>query len=307
MAMEAGIDKYKCSTIAEAELLGMVGAPDALLCYQLSYPRALRFKALIEKYPGTRFSCLVDNWESAKMTSDLFEEQAVGVYLDVNCGMDRSGIHIHDVPQLYTQIIDLPGIQIAGLHAYDGHIRDRDYEVRQRNAEAAWQAMSSLRRQIAHPASVNIVMGGSPSFRFYGGKENVACSPGTFFLWDAGYQESFPDLPFVPAALLLTRVLSVVDEQTVCLDLGSKAVAADPPLPRVSFLDKTDVEVSGQYEEHMIVKVPKAENAQVGDVWLAIPKHICPTVNLYQHMITMHDGKSTGSWDIIARDRYISV
>ena len=43
LMMHSGINKFKCATIAEAEMLGMVAAPDVLLAYQ---PAALNYNAL---------------------------------------------------------------------------------------------------------------------------------------------------------------------------------------------------------------------------------------------------------------------
>src|SRR5690349_16091307 len=42
LMMEAGISKFKCATIAEAEMLGMVKAPDVLLAYQPVGPKINR-------------------------------------------------------------------------------------------------------------------------------------------------------------------------------------------------------------------------------------------------------------------------
>src|SRR5438128_12350864 len=65
LLIEAGVDKFKCATIAEAEMLGDCGAPDVLLAYQPVGPKLSRFISLIQKFPATRFSCLIDNTESA--------------------------------------------------------------------------------------------------------------------------------------------------------------------------------------------------------------------------------------------------
>jgi hypothetical protein len=56
-------------------------------------------------------------------------------------------------------------------------------------------------------------------------------------LWDAGYGTELPDLPFLPSAMLLTRVVSRPGSQRVCLDLGHKAVASENPHPRVVLID----------------------------------------------------------------------
>ncbi|RYF88060.1 MAG: D-TA family PLP-dependent enzyme, partial [Chitinophagaceae bacterium] len=65
LMMEAGINKFKCATIAEAEMLGMAKAPDVLLAYQPIGPKIDRLVALIKTFPATTFSCLVDNINSA--------------------------------------------------------------------------------------------------------------------------------------------------------------------------------------------------------------------------------------------------
>ncbi len=51
LMMKAGITKFKCATIAEAEMLGMCNAADVLLAYQPLGPKLNRFIALIKKYP----------------------------------------------------------------------------------------------------------------------------------------------------------------------------------------------------------------------------------------------------------------
>ena len=56
LQMDAGIAKFKCATIAEAEMLGSIRAPDVLLAYQPLGPKVDRFITLIKKYPGTRYS-----------------------------------------------------------------------------------------------------------------------------------------------------------------------------------------------------------------------------------------------------------
>jgi D-serine deaminase-like pyridoxal phosphate-dependent protein len=61
MMMEAGIHKFKCATIAEAEMLAMIKAPDVLMAYQPVGPKIDRFIDLMVKYPYTHFSCVVDN------------------------------------------------------------------------------------------------------------------------------------------------------------------------------------------------------------------------------------------------------
>jgi D-serine deaminase-like pyridoxal phosphate-dependent protein len=151
------------------------------------------------------------------------------------------------------------------------------------------------------------VIGGTPAFPFHARRSQVECSPGTFTFWDAGYGNSFPDMHFQYAAILLTRIISIIDEQTLCLDLGSKAVAPDPALPRVVFPDHPEAKVLSQSEEHLVVKVPDTAGYQVGDVWKGVPIHICPTVNLYEQLNVILKRRWTKSWTVVARKRVINV
>ncbi len=73
MFIEQGINRFKCATIAEAEMLAMAGAKDVLLAYQPAKAKARRLLELVKKFPQTVFSCLVDNENSAGVLSQVFE------------------------------------------------------------------------------------------------------------------------------------------------------------------------------------------------------------------------------------------
>ena len=138
LMMDAGIYKFKCATIAEVEMLGIQKAKDVLLAYQPVGPKLERFIALIKKYPATQFSCLTDNLVSAAEQSKAFRETGlqVPVYIDLNIGMNRTGIVPGDEAlQLYKYCSTAGGIIIKGLHAYDGHIRDIEFSIKKNSAQ----------------------------------------------------------------------------------------------------------------------------------------------------------------------------
>src|SRR6202049_717581 len=51
MELDAGIDKHKCATLAEAEMLADCGVPDVLLAYPLVGPNCGRMARLVGAYP----------------------------------------------------------------------------------------------------------------------------------------------------------------------------------------------------------------------------------------------------------------
>lgn len=312
MMLDAGISKFKCATIAEAEMLAMINAPDVLLAYQPTTVKAKRLLQLVLKYPATHFSCLIDDAVNAENISKIFSinNLSVDVYIDLNVGQNRTGIKPENAFTLFNTCKILEGIAIAGLHAYDGHIRDTNVEQRKRNADAVFDEVIKLAEKIetSFNKKLNIVAGGSPTFPVHAQRAGIECSPGTFVFWDYGYKTGFPDEPFTYAALVITRIISIVDEHTICVDLGHKSIAAENVLEkRVHFLNAANVQPVGQSEEHLVLKVDDSTDYKIGDVLYGIPYHICPTVALYERAIVVENNEAVDEWKVVARDRKINI
>jgi D-serine deaminase-like pyridoxal phosphate-dependent protein len=126
-------------------------------------------------------------------------------------------------------------------------------------------------------------------------------------LWDAGYATKLPDMNFLPAALLLTRVVSKPGANRLCLDLGHKAVASENPHPRVEFLDLPDAKAVMHSEEHLVVETARAGQFPVGTCLYGIPWHICPTVALYSEAVVVRNGRAQAQWAIVARARKLTT
>src|SRR4030095_10352291 len=69
MHLDQGITKFKCATIAEAEMIAASGAPDVLLAYQPVGPNVHRFVQLVQLFPGTTFSALADDEDTIRALS----------------------------------------------------------------------------------------------------------------------------------------------------------------------------------------------------------------------------------------------
>ena len=312
LMLDAGITKFKCATIAEAEMLGMIHAPDVLIAYQPTMAKAKRVVSLIQQYPSTHFSCLIDDAVNAENISNIFSaaDLCVDVYVDINDGMNRTGIKPGNAYDLYTECNDLDGINIIGLHVYDGHIRDTDVDERKQKTDTAFNSVIELAEKIESSAhkQLNIVAGGSPTFPVHAERSDVECSPGTFVFWDYGYKTILPDEPFEWAALVITRVISIIDQNTICVDLGHKSVAAENSIDkRVHFLNMENIEPAGQSEEHLVLKVDDASLYKIGDVLYGVPYHICPTVALYERAVVVEKNDAVDEWKVIARDKKINV
>jgi len=309
LQLEKGINKFKCATIAEAEMLAQVGAQQILLSYPLVGNNAERYLQLNLKYPNSSFFTLIDSFEGAEYLAELFRTKGktASIFIDVNVGMNRTGIGLSQLPSFLNEVKSLEGISIKGFHAYDGHIHDKNRNERFKKAKEAVAPLVAFREQIELELNQKflLVAGGTGTFPYYAAQKEILCSPGTSLLWDEGYRNNFPDLDFEIAALLLTRVISHPEKNTYCLDLGYKAVASENPLPRVVFPQFPNAQVLFQSEEHLVIK--NEEQHSIGEIVFAIPIHICPTVALYDEVYVIEAGKITTKWPITARTRKIRI
>jgi len=312
MMLEAGIIKFKCATIAEAEMLAMAGAPDVLLAYQPTGPKAGRLARVAKKFPDTVFSCLVDHIKPARHLASIMAGEGIvfRVMIDVNIGMNRTGIEPSGVVELYRQLKVMEWITPAGLHAYDGHLREEDFAERTRKCDEGFRTVTDLAMQIEteHGDRPVIVAGGSPTFPIHAKRERVECSPGTFIYWDTGYGSILKEQPFLFAAIVLTRIISKPGPGLICLDLGHKSIASENPLDRrVTFPEAPDLVPVGQSEEHLVMRTDIPEKYSIGQLLYGIPYHICPTVALYDTAWAVRDGHATNDWHNPARNRSISI
>ncbi|MFQ3591613.1 MAG: D-TA family PLP-dependent enzyme [Gemmataceae bacterium] len=313
---EMGITKHKCATIAECEMVAQCGPADILLSYPLVGPNPERFARLIQQYPESRFAATVDHAQGVKALQQAAERVGVeiDVMLDVDIGQHRTGISPGpEAVAVYEAIAAAKRLHPTGLHVYDGHNHQTDLTERQAAALKQFEAALRLRETLqAKGLPVpRVVVGGTPTFPIYARLEvpGLECSPGTLVLHDHGYGSKFADLSgFVPAALLLTRVISRPTPTRVTWDLGYKAVASDPgPGKRLRILGIQSYEEVLQNEEHLVIDTPDAAQFHLGDAYLAVPTHICPTVALHSHAAVIEAGRLTGYWPITARDRQLSI
>jgi D-serine deaminase-like pyridoxal phosphate-dependent protein len=314
MAESMGIRKHKCATIAEAEMVAAASGSDVLLSYPLTGPNLKRFAHLVRGYRNTTFRATVDHPDSARALSAALEglERPVPVLLDLEIGMGRTGIEPGEsAADLYALVDRLPNLVADGLHAYDGHIHDSDRDERRQSVQAGIERTLALRDRILKRgmAVPRLVLGGTPTFPIHAELDlpGVECSPGTTVLHDHSYSSRYPDLAFTPAALLLTRVISHPRSGRLCLDLGHKAVAADPSGPRARILDLDAVRPVVHSEEHLVIETPTADRIPIGTTMLAMPTHICPTVALHRRAYVIEDGALVGQWEVTARDRVLGI
>jgi len=314
LLLAQGISRCKCATIAEAEMACRAGMKIVVLAYPMVGPNITRFLALSAAYPDVRLYAIGDDDGQIRLLSDAAVQagQCVKLLMDIDMGQHRTGVLPEAAVEKYMAWDALPGIMMSGMHCYDGHRHEKDALERDAEVAKADEAVRLVKEEVQRRGAdcSFIVYGGTPSFPCHQARTDGYLSPGTCVLHDAGYRDAYPDLEFVPAAVVLTRVVSRPTADTFTLDLGVKAVAADPAVPRAEIVGFEDAQTIMHNEEHLVLRVPADRTADippVGTVLFAIPTHICPTSALYPQAAVVESGRLTGWWPITARNRSIGV
>lgn len=307
------IKKIKCATIAEAELAAIHEIPDVLLAYQPVGIKKERWISLLQKYPDTYFSTIVDNLESAKALNETAKENSLklNVYLDLNTGMNRTGFSIlQDWTALIDKIVKLKNLHFEGIHIYDGHLKGT-VEERTHTASNSFSEIKEKAEAIGQKLGyeLKIVAGGSNTFPFYAAQENVECSPGTFVFWDFNYQSNLPEQNFKPALVIVGTIISKPTNSTLCIDIGYKAVSSENPIDkRLVILNDENLIPTAHSEEHLILENRGKNEYKIGDTIYALPYHVCPTCALYDAVQVVNKGHQIcDQWKVAARSREISI
>ncbi len=314
MATQLGITKHKCATLAEAEMLALL-VDDVLVAYPVVGPNVVRLAQLCEEYPQVRFSVLVDCVRAAEIVNRVFSNhgQSIDVLIDMNVGMNRTGIQASsDAVQLAQVIHSLPALRLVGLHVYDGHNHQPNPDERNQAVDSLMKPVIAMVGELKSLgiAIETLICGGTPTFPVFArwAKQHqadpdvpkIVLSPGTSVLSDYNYGRDFPDVGNIqPAAVLLTRVVSKPSPGLITVDLGHKAVAADQPAGRrCHFVDLPDAEELKHSEEHLVIRTSAADSLQVGQLLRVQPAHICPTVALHEQLVVIEDGQVKELWPV---------
>lgn len=311
LQMKYGITKFKTATIAEAEMAAQAGAKKVILAYPLIGPNIDRYIDLAKAYRSTSFFAIGDDREQLRHLSERCIEMkfCMTVLLDINMGMNRTGVPIDQMEALYRFACTLPGIHMKGLHCYDGNHNNKDFEIRNREVVKADEQIEAIMQHLtADDLECDVVVaGGTPSFPCHAENTEWYLSPGTAFITDGGYQRNLPDLSFVPGAAVMTRVISHPAPGMFTIDLGYKGIASDPQAQRGYIVGLEEAQVVLHSEEHWVFQIDdESKIPAIGTCLYVIPTHICPTSALYPGILVAKKGEIVATWEVTARNRKIT-
>lgn len=306
-----GVCHFKCATTLELLTVCQASATDVLVAYPLVTSRLERALAIAQQFPNVAVSGLV---ESADQLPDW--PRQLGIFIDINPGMNRTGSSQDDpecIATLAHSIVDR-GLSLRGLHYYDGNHREPNLVVRQAAAFAGYEKLLNIIRnleKVGIPVP-EVVTSGTPAlpcslafvpFRNAGFVHRV--SAGTVIYNDnTSLAQLPPEWGYRPAATVLATVISHPAPNLVTLDAGHKTVSADSGDPTCAVVGNPGLTPEHPSEEHLPVRVADgAASLKLGEQVLLVPRHVCPTVNNFDHAVIVRDGKISGVARVTARGR----
>jgi D-serine deaminase-like pyridoxal phosphate-dependent protein len=308
-----GVGRFKCATIAEAEMCARCGAQHILVSYPLAGPAIGRFIKLRRRYGGSGVWAIGDDLAQlsllGKAAAQGLPGQDIPFLVDVNPGMNRTGVAMDSLKQFSLAAAKIPGLSFMGFHCYDGNLGIKDSGERERAVAGETRDLLAIRNGLEAEGikAPVLVMGGSPTFPIHARNREVFLSPGTLFVHDHGYRSKYRDLDFRPAAAILTRVISRPREDLFTLDLGYKAIASDQEGERGIITDLPQARPEAHSEEHWVFRMTEGSPPPIGTILHVIPTHICPTTALYPGIHVVRAGRLVNYWDVEARNRKISI
>lgn len=312
MLVERGVRNFKCATTLELLVACQSGAQDVLFAHPAVGANARRVKEIAGQFPQVRVSVLAEN----EAQIGQWRGSRVGIFLDMNPGMDRTGIeqsHSDKVVELVRAIGSL-GLEFRGLHYYDGHCGSLEQGERTAAAHAGYERLLKVVSEIERSgmAVPEVITAGTPTFPcslsfagFRAGNFLHRVSPGTVVYCDATTMTQLPsEYGYRPAALVLTRVVSHPRAGVITCDAGHKSVSADAGVPTCVVVGHAELTPLSPSEEHLPMAVQAgAAGPQVGEPLYLLPRHVCPTVNNFDCALLVQDGEVKSVEKVSARGR----
>jgi D-serine deaminase-like pyridoxal phosphate-dependent protein len=312
MLVERGIRNFKCATTLELLVACRSGAGDVLFAYPAVGANARRVREIADQFSQVRISVLAENGQQVGQWCG----SRVGVFLDMNPGMDRTGIeqsHSDKVVELCRAIGNL-GLEFRGLHYYDGHYGGLEQRERTAVAHAGYERLLNVVSELERSGIrvPELVTAGTPTFPcalsyegFRRGGFIHRVSPGTVVYCDTTSLAQLPsEYGYRPAVLVLTRVVSQPRAGIVTCDAGHKAVAADAGVPTCVVVGHSELTPLSPSEEHLPMALQQgATGPQVGEALHLLPRHVCPTVNNFDCALLVRDGEVKSVEKVSARGR----
>ncbi len=300
-AIAAGAIGVTCATIREAEAMAYSGVKDILIANEMVGARKIARLARLCQLAEVKV--IVDNADNARELSAEARGHGarIGVLLDVNTGMNRTGLLPGPaVIELAQTVASNEGLRFLGLMTWEGHtLTIADPVARAAATTAAIEQLVAMadacRAAGLEPAIVS--GGGSGTYKttpFIAGMTEIQAGGAIFC--DVIYQSW--GVETTPCLFVQTIVSSRPAPDRIVVDAGFKSLPVWHAQPRGIGLEAVKSHVTSA--EHGIITLAGADaRVQVGDLLDFIVGYTDSTINLHRKLYGLRQGVLEVEWDVL--------
>ena len=312
LLVEEGVHAAKCATTLELLVACEAGFRDVLVAYGHTGANARRIAEIASAFPEVRVSAVVDTQQQIAN----WKKTPVSLFIDVNPGMDRTGIPSEDPAAIaaLARQIEHTGVEFRGLHFYDGHATEPDLAVRTEQAHARYRQLLATISSIEQDGLRirEVITTGTPalpaaiSFKPFAESAFLhQVSPGTVVYNDTMTLAQLPQAyDLRPAVMVIARVVSHPRPGMITCDAGHKSVSVDCGVPNCIAVGEPSFSALKPSEEHLPIEVKDTSRLPaIGSFLYLIPRHVCPTVNNFDRAALVSRGNIVSIEEVTARGR----
>lgn len=295
-----------CQKLSEAAVFAAAGIEDILVTNQVVGEQKLaRVRSLSQQI---RLGLLVDDLRQIEALGRVMQgaSQRLDVYVEVEVGGRRCGVEPQGVLPLVKAILLYDQLRFSGLHCYHGPAQHLRTSAERAAAITQATRAAATAKAILQTAGIDVpCVTGAGTGTFWHERDSGVydeIQPGSYAFMDRDYADNVQgerDIRFEHALFIKTTVMSVNNPRAVVVDAGLKASSIDSGMPAV--FERSDLRYVKASDEHGVVQVSAGQSVDLGDTLWLVPGHCDPTMNLYDEVICIRQGRVQAIWPIEAR------
>ena len=273
--LDAGASGMTCATLREAEVMASAGISNLLIANLVAGPA--KVNRLVNLAPHADVIICVDDIDQVTAISLAMDAAgtSVRVLIELEVGMNRVGISCDDAAiQLARQVNELPGLTLAGLMAYEGHLltitEPSEKEAAIRSALGNVVQLQKQFKATGLPCPV-VSCGGTGSYPVTVAQPGITeIQAGGAIFMDAFYRQACSITNLQHALTIQTTVVSLPTPERAIIDAGHKTMNMTIHSPWVR--GRPDLTVAWLSAEHgALTRSPDGGPLSIGQQLELIP------------------------------------
>ena len=312
MQLRLGSGGITVAKVGEAEVMAAAGVDDILVHYPVLGQSQLQRLARLAS--DRKITVAIDSSATAQAMSNAAKEAGSTIYVlvELDTGMRRCGVSSASEALSLAQLITgLPGLELAGLTTYPGHIWVAPGEQASSLRQVGEKLQEARTLLLRSGISCETVSAGSTptAFNTHLAEGLTEMRPGTYVFNDRN-TAGVGAVRLEDCALrVLVTVVSTAVSGRAIVDGGSKTFSSDRSRAGGDtghgyIVEQPAVEFAAMSEEHGHLDLnDSGYSPRVGDKLSVIPNHVCPCVNMHDALYYHRNGVVEGCWQVAGRGK----